>query len=231
MAKTKFEEMYHRLPSNVKESDVLRLESKKVLAALLELLLHSEARNTRVIFANNRLLRKLSGISSNQLLPSLQQLEDYELISRKVGGVRSKPNEKGLASEYVINLEKLKEPIVEKGFDELFGESLEKPINTTITTTITTTTSTTNTTSNTTTTANTITSTNTTTSSSSKDKYNYYSRLIGKKVLEFDCECDSNFEVLDRLLLLEEELRVECGEELYVELVHPMIERERERLI
>lgn len=219
MAKTKFEEMYHRLPSNVKESDVLRLESKKVLAALLELLLHSEARNTRVIFANNRLLRKLSGISSNQLLPSLQQLEDYELISRKVGGVRSKPNEKGLASEYVINLEKLKEPIVEKGFDELFGESLEKPINTTITTTITTTTSNTNTTSN------------TTTSSSSKDKYNYYSRLIGKKVLEFDCECDSNFEVLDRLLLLEEELRVECGEELYVELVHPMIERERERLI
>ena len=225
MAKTKFEEMYHRLPSNVKESDVLRLESKKVLAALLELLLHSEARNTRVIFANNRLLRKLSGISSNQLLPSLQQLEDYELISRKVGGVRSKPNEKGLASEYVINLEKLKEPIVEKGFDELFGESLEKPINTTITTTITTTTSTTNTT----TTANTITSTNT--SSSSKDKYNYYSRLIGKKVLEFDCECDSDFEVLDRLLLLEEELRVECGEELYMELVHPMIERERERLI
>lgn len=225
MAKTKFEEMYHRLPSNVKESDVLRLESKKVLAALLELLLHSEARNTRVIFANNRLLRKLSGISSNQLLPSLQQLEDYELISRKVGGVRSKPNEKGLASEYVINLEKLKEPIVEKGFDELFGESLEKPINTTITTTITTTTSTTNTT----TTANTITSTNT--SSSSKDKYNYYSRLIGKKVLEYDCECDSNFEVLDRLLLLEEELRVECGEELYMELVHPMIERERERLI
>ena len=151
MAKTKFEEMFDRLPSNIKETEILRLPTKKVLAALLELLLHSEARESRVIYVSNARLRKLSGISSNDLLPSIEQLIDYDLITRKVGTVR-KEGEKSEASEYTINIKKLKEPLVEKTFDDLFSEfleeeeSLEMPINTAITTTITTstTTSTTN---------------------------------------------------------------------------------------
>lgn len=168
MAKTKFEEMFDRLPSNIKETDILRLPTKKVLAALLELLLHSEARESRVIYASNARLRKLSGISSNDLLPSIEQLIDYDLITRKVGTVR-KEGEKSEASEYTINLKKLKEPLVEKTFDDLFSEfiedeeSLEMPINTAITTTITT--STTTTTSST----NSIEST-TSTATSSTDK-------------------------------------------------------------
>ena len=143
MAKTKFEEMFDRLPSNIKETEILRLSTKKVLAALLELLLHSEARESRVIYASNARLRKLSGISSNDLLPSIEQLIDYDLITRKVGTVR-KEGEKSEASEYTINIKKLKEPLVEKTFDDLFSEfiedeeSLEMPINTAITTTITT---------------------------------------------------------------------------------------------
>lgn len=147
MAKTKFEEMFDRLPSNIKETDILRLPTKKVLAALLELLLHSEARESRVIYAPNSRLRKLSGISSNDLLPSIEQLIDYDLITRKVGTVR-KEGEKSEASEYTINIKKLKEPLVEKTFDDLFSEfleeeeSLEMPINTAITTTITTSTTT-----------------------------------------------------------------------------------------
>ena len=142
MAKDKFEEMMDRLPSNIKETDVLRLSSKKVLAALLDLLLHSEAKGSGVIYCQNARLRKFSGISSNDLLPSIEQLIDYDLISRKVGTVR-KEGEKGIASEYIINFKKLKEPIVEKSFDDLFSvflkddESLEMPINTAITTTIT----------------------------------------------------------------------------------------------
>lgn len=148
MAKTKFEEMFDRLPSNIKETDILRLPTKKVLAALLELLLHSDARESRVIYAPNARLRKLSGISSNDLLPSIEQLIDYDLITRKVGTVR-KEGEKSEASEYTINIKKLKEPLVEKTFDDLFSEfleekeSLEMPINTAITTTITTSTATT----------------------------------------------------------------------------------------
>ena len=142
MAKSKFEEMFDRLPTNIKETEILRFSSKKVLAALLELLLHSEARESRVIYAPNSRLRKLSGISSNDLLPSIQQLIDYDLITRKVGKVR-KEGEKGEASEYIINLKKLKEPLVEKTFDDLFSEflegdeSLEIPNNTAITTSIT----------------------------------------------------------------------------------------------
>ena len=145
MAKTKFEEMFDRLPSNIKETEILRLSTKKVLAALLELLLHSEARESRVIYAPNARLRKLSGISSNDLLSSIEQLIDYDLITRKVGKVR-KEGEEGEASEYTINFKKLKEPLVEKTFDDLFSEfledeeSLEMPINTAITTSITTTT-------------------------------------------------------------------------------------------
>lgn len=176
MAKTKFEEMFDRLPSNIKETDILRLPTKKVLAALLELLLHSEARESRVIYAPNARLRKLSGISSNDLLPSIEQLIDYDLITRKVGTVR-KEGEKSEASEYTINMKKLKEPLVEKTFDDLFSEfledeeSLEMPINTAITTTTSITTSTAISTSSTTTTSstNSIEST-TSTATSSTDK-------------------------------------------------------------
>lgn len=153
MEKTKFEEMMDRLPSNVKDSDVLRLESKKILAALLELLLHSEAKNSGIIYVGNGMLRRLSGVGSSNLLSGIQQLEDYELVARVKGSVRKVQTEKGQASEYRINFKKLKEPIVEKTFDDLFSQfceepqSLEKPISTTITTTITTSTTTTNTTS------------------------------------------------------------------------------------
>lgn len=137
MAKTKFEEMFDRLPANIKETSVLRNSSKKVLAALLELLLHSEARESGIIFCGNSLLRKLSGINENILLPAIDQLIDYDLISRKVGKAR-KEGEKGLASEYIINFKKLKEPLIEKTFDDLFGdfvdeESPEAPINPAIT--------------------------------------------------------------------------------------------------
>ena len=146
MEKNKFQEMFDRLPSNIRESDMLRLESKKVLAALLELLLHSEARNTGVIYCGNKLLRKLSGVGSDNFIPALNQLEDYELITRIKGSVRSNQNEKGQASEYIINFKKLKEPIIEKTFDDLFSqfceeaESSETPISTTTTITTSTTT-------------------------------------------------------------------------------------------
>lgn len=141
--KDKFEEMFDRLPSNIKETEVLRHNSKKVLAALLELLLHSAAKESRVIYCSNAMLRKLSGMNSNELLQSIEQLVDYDLITRKKGKTWKK-GEKKEASEYTVNLKKLKEPLIEKTFDDLFdeffdnNETSETPINTT--TTITTTT-------------------------------------------------------------------------------------------
>ena len=148
MAKTKFEEMMERLPSHIKGSDVLREESKKVLAALLELLLHSKARESKIIYVNNGMLRKLSGINADSLLEAIRQLEDYKLITRKVGTARTDPYTKGMASEYTIHFDNLKKPLKELSFDELFSDffceadTSGDPNNTTITNTITNTTTT-----------------------------------------------------------------------------------------
>lgn len=177
MEKTKFEEMMDRLPSNIKDSDVLRLESKKIMAALLELLLHSEAKNSGIIYVGNGMLRRLSGVGSSNLLSGIQQLEDYELVTRVKGSVRKVQTEKGQASEYKINFKKLKEPIVEKSFDDLFSQfvqesqSLEKPISTTITTTITTSNTTTTSTTNSTSIESTNTSSNTTSNETTFQEY------------------------------------------------------------
>ena len=246
MAKSKFEEMFDRLPTNIKETEILRFSSKKVLAALLELLLHSEARESRVIYAPNSRLRKLSGISSNDLLPSIQQLIDYDLITRKVGKVR-KEGEKGEASEYIINLKKLKEPLVEKTFDDLFSEflegeeSLEMPINTAITTTIS------NTTSTLTTTPNSISSSTVNSTSTSSqiqeqnqmelEKPNNYRDLMEyfkKRMIE-----ETKDKNLDELNEIQESLKDELDsfneingyKNIYRFFIKPSMEKKKEKLV
>jgi hypothetical protein len=258
MAKSKFEEMFDRLPSNIKETEVLRLESKKVLAALLELLLHSEAKETRVIYAPNSRLRKLSGIDAKKLLPSIEQLLDYDLITRKVGKVRNK-DEKGEASEYTINFMKLKKPLVEKTFDDLFSEfledeeSIEMPINTAITTTISNTTSTLTTTPNSissstinsTSTENTSSIVNVSSTSSQiqeqnqmeLEKPNNYRDLMEyfKKRMIEECK-DKN---LDELNEIQESLKDELDsfneikgyKDIYRYLIIPSIEKKKDKLL
>ncbi len=207
--KTKFEEMMDRLPSNIKESDVLRLESKKVLAALLDLMLHSEARKSKVIYVNNGTLRKIAGINSNSLLEATRQLEDYDLITRKAGTVREVGSKKGTASEYTIKFNNLKKPLKELSFDDLFSEFIEEdessgtPINTTITNTITTTNtisttmsntiSTTNTTSN----SNTISNSKSNTISNSNTIDNIFNNII---IEENNMKKENNFinKILDK---------------------------------
>ena len=238
MAKSKFEEMFDRLPSNIKETEVLRLESKKVLAALLELLLHSEAKETRVIYAPNSRLRKLSGIDAKKLLPSIEQLLDYDLITRKVGKVRNK-DEKGEASEYTINFMKLKKPLVEKTFDDLFsefideGESLEMPINTTITTSIT------NSISTLTTTPNLI--SNSTTLQEQEqaelERPSSYKELMDYFIQRMEKECKDKS--IDELNEIQESLKDELDEfneirgykNVYNFLIKPSMEKKREKLM
>lgn len=216
MEKTKFEEMMGRLPSNVKDSDVLRLESKKILAALLELLLHSEAKNSGIIYVGNGMLRRLSGVGSSNLLSGIQQLEDYELVTRIKGSVRKVQTEKGQASEYRINFKKLKEPIVEKTFDDLFSQfceepqSLEKPISTTITTTITTSTTTANTTS---TKTSISTSTTTETTTTNNNYFEEFTEDVDKELVGED-----ENELLEKRVELSKNLsrkRIEIGSSLY----------------
>jgi hypothetical protein len=216
MEKSKFEEMMGRLPSNIKESDVLRLESKKILAALLELQLHSEAKNSGIIYVGNSMLRKLSGVGSSNLLSGIQQLIDYELITRVKGSVRKVQTEKGQASEYRINFKKLKEPIAEKTFDDLFSQfceesqSLEKPISTTITTTITT--SNTTTTSTTTSNSTSIETSNENTTSNS-NYFEEFTEDVNKRLVGEDED-----ELLVKRVELSNNLsrkRIEIGSSLY----------------
>ena len=234
MAKSKFEEMFDRLPTNIKETDVLRLSSKKVLAALLELLLHSEARESKIIFCGNARLRKLSGIDNNKLRPSIDQLIDYDLITRKVGKVR-KEGEKDEASEYTINLKKLKEPLVEKSFDDLFsefleeGESLEMPINTTITTSITSSISTKNSILNTTTLQE--------QGQAELERPSSYSDLQKYFVKRMEEECKNKN--LDELNEIQESLKDELDEfneirgykNIYNYLIKPSMEKKKENLM
>lgn len=145
--------MMDRLPSTVKDTDLLWPESKSVLAALLELYLHSEARETKIVICANSLLRKLAGISKDGLQDGYNQLGDYGLVTRKPGKKRMK-GEKSEASEYIIHFDRLVKPLVKKlTFEDLYADelkSLETPISPATTTAITTTTSTKTTTSTTT---------------------------------------------------------------------------------
>ena len=234
MAKSKFEEMFDRLPTNIKETDVLRLSSKKVLAALLELLLHSEAKESKIIFCGNARLRKLSGIDNNKLRPSIDQLIDYDLITRKVGKVR-KEGEKDEASEYTINLKKLKEPLVEKSFDDLFsefleeGKSLEMPINTAITTSITSSISTKNSILNTTTLQE--------QGQAELERPSSYSDLQKYFVKRMEEECKNKN--IDELNEIQESLKDELDEfneirgykNIYNYLIKPSMEKKKESLM
>ena len=148
MEKEKFEKLFEQMPTNIKETELISFGAKKVFAALWELLLHSKARDSKVIYCSNKRLREMSGVKTSNLLEHLKELSDYELVTRKVGSSRieGKPSQ---ASEYVINLPKLKEPITKKvtGDDllerllEETSEPLETPMGTPTTTTTTTTTS------------------------------------------------------------------------------------------
>ena len=171
MEKEKFEKLFEQMPTNIKETELISFGAKKVFAALWELLLHSKARDSKVIYCSNKRLREMSGVKTSNLLEHLKELSDYELVTRKVGSSRieGKPSQ---ASEYVINLPKLKEPITKKvtGDDllerllEETSEPLETPMGTPTTTTTTTTTSIpTSTTTSTTTTTSIPTSTTTST--------------------------------------------------------------------
>lgn len=176
MEKEKFEKLFEQMPTNIKETELISFGAKKVFAALWELLVHSKARDSKVIYCGNKRLREMSGVKTSNLLEHLKELSDYELVTRKVGSSRigGKPSQ---ASEYIINLPKLKEPITKKvtGDDllerllEETSEPLETPMGTPTTTTITTT-ATTSTTPTTTTSPSTITTPTTTSSALTKNK-------------------------------------------------------------
>ena len=127
------------LPNNIKDSDVLSDNAKKVLATIMNyFLVLEDAKTNGYVYLNNTTLRQSVGIRMNDLLTSLQELIETDLIVREVGRRRIE-GEKSFASVYKVNWENLTKPIKKKStFEELFSSFLKPsttPLGTTVTVT------------------------------------------------------------------------------------------------
>lgn len=117
------------LHPNILESE-LDLASKKVLAALCDWYLNSKATESKIVIIDNKKLAYIAGVGGDSLQKALRQLQDYNLVERKIGtGL-------GNASQYIINFKQMAKPLKRKTFAELFNieldeeEPLENPIST-----------------------------------------------------------------------------------------------------
>ena len=108
------------LPQNIKDSEKLSLASKKVLAALLDWYLNSEAKTTKVVIISNKILCSIASVGGTSLQESLRELNDYNLVTRTIG------TKLGDASKYYINFKNLVKPLQKQTFESLFSEELEE---------------------------------------------------------------------------------------------------------
>lgn len=108
------------LPQNIKDSELLSLASKKVLAALLDWYLNSEAKTTKVVIISNKILCSIASVGGTSLQESLRELNDYNLVTRTIG------TKLGDASKYYINFKNLVKPLQKQTFESLFSEELEE---------------------------------------------------------------------------------------------------------
>lgn len=122
------ERMGQLLPQNIIDSQ-LSLASKKVLAAMLDWYQNSKAKETKVVTISNKVLCAIAGVGGTSLQESLRELNDFNLVSRRIG------TKLGDASEYTIHFKNLLKPLKRMTFEEMFSEeleSLENPISTTL---------------------------------------------------------------------------------------------------
>ena len=109
------------VPKHIADSDELSQSAKKLLDGLLNYAMNSVAKKTGRIFVSNPCICRISKIKLKELLFAVDELKRYSLIDRIQG------TELGSASEYIINFEKLTEPLKRKSFEEFFKELFEKP--------------------------------------------------------------------------------------------------------
>ena len=110
--------MEELLPSNIKDSE-LSLGTKKVLTALLDWYLTTEARNTGVVIINNSKLCAIAGVSPSTLQEAIRDIQEYGLGRREVGtGL-------GNASKYYLDFESFTKPLKRKSFEEIFAKELK----------------------------------------------------------------------------------------------------------
>ena len=110
------------LPIQIKKSDVLSNNAKRVFAALLDL--HFSLDNVKkqgFVFLSNDELRKITQIQKNAMLTACKELTELEhpLIKREVGKTRKK-GEKATATKYYIIWNNINKPLKKMSFESLY---------------------------------------------------------------------------------------------------------------
>ena len=76
------------LPQNIKESDVISENAKKVLATIMNYyLVLDKVKQQGYVHLSNQLLRQSVKIKQNDMMTAIQELIDYDLIEREVGKI------------------------------------------------------------------------------------------------------------------------------------------------
>lgn len=165
------ERMNQILPKEIRETNELSSNAKKVLAVIINYhFVHEKVKNAGYLAINNATLRNSVELKMNKMKDAISELIECNLIKREAGKTW-KHGEKHTASTYTVYWDNLKKEIKKPTFDELFEafNSIPKSSETTmgsITTTITpTVTSTSNTSFNSSINSNTVFNINSDTSS------------------------------------------------------------------
>ena len=170
------------LPDNIKNSDVISANAKKLLATILNYYrLNPIVKETGYLVCSNAVMRQSVGIKYNDMLKARDELVCYELISLKVGK-KWKAGQDKVATQYYVRWDNIKKELKRKDFDELFSTYLDATKTEVGTTTITTTNSITTTTTNSTT----FTDTNTKTIFEDKEYKNILKNNINNNILKIE---------------------------------------------
>lgn len=110
------------LPLQMKETDVLSTEAKKVLAVLIEgFVVTKKAKECGFLVASNARIKTRAGISGSGLMKAIRELELYNLIERHQGS-KWKKGEERKASEYIVNWDNIRKELKEKTCEDLIEE-------------------------------------------------------------------------------------------------------------
>lgn len=113
------------LPQNIKESDVISENAKKVLATIMNYyLVLDKVKQQGYVHLSNQLLRQSVKIKQNDMMTAIQELIDYDLIEREVGKIWTE-GQPHMASKYTVKWNNLQKPLKKKTFEELFQDFLK----------------------------------------------------------------------------------------------------------
>ena len=116
------ERMEELLPENIKETDVISNNAKKVLTYLLnQWLVNKKARESGYVVASNKELSEGCKINGGAVMTAVQELIEHNLVLRKAG-VKRTQGQTPQASEYTILFNNLRKPLKKNDFETLFGE-------------------------------------------------------------------------------------------------------------